>query len=97
LLNINTRNLSTDDLFGLVKKRRVTYEQIRSVDPHRFQDLEFTMKMLYDHADIKGVDPSNPISNPALQKASKEREDQQLESQPQSKAAKATSDKASSL
>ena len=45
--------MSTDDLFNLVVKRRVTYEQIRQVDPHRFTDLEVTMKMLYDHADMK--------------------------------------------
>jgi len=51
---MSTRNLSTDDLFNLVKKRKVGYEQIRAVDPHRFADLEFTMKMLYDHSDIKG-------------------------------------------
>ena len=54
LLQMSTRNLSTDDLFNLVKKRKVGYEQIRAVDPHRFADLEFTMKMLYDHSDIKG-------------------------------------------
>jgi hypothetical protein len=29
--------------------KRVTYEQIRKIDPHRFHDLEVTMRMLYDH------------------------------------------------
>lgn len=56
ILELSQRNMSTDDLFNLVAKRRVTYEQIRCVDPHRFCDLEFTMKMLYDHSDIKELD-----------------------------------------
>jgi hypothetical protein len=30
-------------------KKRVTYEQIKKIDPVRFGDLEPTMKMLFDH------------------------------------------------
>lgn len=30
-------------------RKKVTYEQIRRIDPSRFHDLESTMKMLYDH------------------------------------------------
>ena len=30
-------------------KERLTYEQIRRIDPARFVDLEDTMRMLYDH------------------------------------------------
>jgi hypothetical protein len=30
-------------------KDRLTYEQIRRIDPTRFVDLEDTMRMLYDH------------------------------------------------
>jgi len=30
-------------------KKRVTYEQIRKIDASRFNDLEPTMRMLFDH------------------------------------------------
>jgi len=33
-------------------KKRITYEQIRRVDPSRFHDLEPTMRMLYDHGTL---------------------------------------------
>lgn len=33
-------------------KRKITYEQIRRLDPPRFSDLESTMRMLYDHGTL---------------------------------------------
>jgi len=44
-----TKNATADDLHRIIMRKRVTYEQIRRIDPNRFHDLEVTMKMLYDH------------------------------------------------
>lgn len=46
------KNTTAEDLYKLVINRRVTYEEIRKVDPVKFSDLEVTMRMLYDHGDM---------------------------------------------
>lgn len=37
---------------------KVTYEEIRKIDPIRFNDLESTMRLLYDHG---GLCPSSVV------------------------------------
>jgi len=41
-------------------RKKVTYEQIRKIDPFRFFDLEVTMKMLYDHGPNGQIEPGVP-------------------------------------
>ena len=43
------KNPTAEDLHRLIMKEKVTYEEIRRIDPNRFHDLEDTMRMLYDH------------------------------------------------
>ena len=47
-----TKNTTAEDLHKLVMARQVTYEEIRKVDPIKFNDLEATMRMLYDHGNM---------------------------------------------
>ena len=34
-------------------RKKVTYDQIRRIDPEKFSDLEQTMRMLYDHGNMQ--------------------------------------------
>jgi len=45
---------SAEELHKLIMKGSVTYEEIRRVDTVRFQDLEATMRLLYDHKSQSG-------------------------------------------
>ena len=47
-------------------KGQVTYEEIRSVDPDRFQDLEATMRLLYDHKSNLGESINWPVQETQL-------------------------------
>lgn len=44
-----TKAPTAEELHKLVMAGSVTYQEIRSVDPDRFADLETTMRLLYDH------------------------------------------------
>lgn len=46
------KNPSAEDLHKQVIQNKVSYEQIRKIDPVRFQDLESTMRMLFDHGSV---------------------------------------------
>ena len=49
------KNPTAEELYRMVLAKKVTYEEIRRIDPNRFVDLELTMRMLYDHSSI-GID-----------------------------------------
>lgn len=44
--------VTADELHKLIMRRKITYEQIRRIEPARFHDLESTMRMLYDHGNM---------------------------------------------
>lgn len=50
-LGIKLKNFTADNLYSLVRDKKVSYEQIREIDPKRFKDLESTMKMIFNHDD----------------------------------------------
>lgn len=65
------KNPSAEELHKLIMRKRVTYEQIRRIDPEKFHDLESTMRMLYDHGNMLksesgDLDPYIPTTNASL-------------------------------
>jgi hypothetical protein len=42
-----------------VKDRKVTYDDIKKVDPSKFKDLEYTMKLIFNHDDDFSVPHHN--------------------------------------
>ena len=44
-----TKHLTADELHRIIMRKKITYDQIKRLDPQRFADLESTMQMLYDH------------------------------------------------
>lgn len=53
------KNPSAEELHRLIMRKRVTYDQIRKIDPQRFTDLEPTMRMLFDHGPSFQLDNEN--------------------------------------
>lgn len=45
------KNLTADILFPLVKDSKITYQQVKGIDPKKFEDLEHTMRMIFNHED----------------------------------------------
>ena len=43
------KTLQAEYLFSLVREKKVTYGQIKDLDPKRFADLEYTMKLIFNH------------------------------------------------
>lgn len=48
-----TKNPSAEELHRFIMQRKVTYKDILKIDPARFDDLEQTMRMLYDHGELE--------------------------------------------
>lgn len=48
-----SKHLTAEELHKLVIQKKTTYEEIRRMDPNKFMDLEATMRMLYDHGNMK--------------------------------------------
>jgi hypothetical protein len=46
---LKIKNLSAEQLYDLVQARKVSYEVIKDMDPQRFKDLEYTMKLIFNH------------------------------------------------
>ena len=46
------KNPTAEELYRMILSKKVTYEEIRMIDPNKFVDLELTMRMLYDHSSI---------------------------------------------
>lgn len=54
-LNLKVKTLTADLLFPLVKEGKIQYRQIKIVDPKKFEDLEHTMRMIFNHEDGQQV------------------------------------------
>jgi hypothetical protein len=50
-LSLKVKTITADILFPLVKEGKLTYSQINSIDPKKFEDLEHTMRMIFNHED----------------------------------------------
>lgn len=50
-LNLKCKNLTADILFPLVKDNKIQYADIKCIDPKKFEDLEHTMRMIFNHED----------------------------------------------
>jgi len=50
-LNLKLKNLTAEQLYTLVKDRKVTYDAIKDVEPTKFKDLEYTMRLIFNHDD----------------------------------------------
>jgi len=48
-LGIKVKNLTAEYLYSLVKDKKVSYEAIKEIEPKKFQDLEYTMKLIFNH------------------------------------------------
>ena len=48
-----SKHLTAEELHKLVIQKKATYEEIRRMEPNKFMDLEATMRMLYDHGNMK--------------------------------------------
>ena len=54
-LNLKVKTLTADILFPLVKEGKIQYRQIKILDPKKFEDLEHTMRMIFNHEDGQQV------------------------------------------
>lgn len=54
-LNLKVKTLTADILFPLVKEGKFQYKQIIDIDPKKFEDLEHTMRMIFNHEDGQQV------------------------------------------
>ena len=43
------KTLQAEYLFQLVKEKKFTYDDIKALDPKKFTDLEYTMKLIFNH------------------------------------------------
>jgi myb proto-oncogene protein len=50
-LNLKVKTLTADILFPLVKDGKISYSQVKNIDPKKFEDLEHTMRMIFNHED----------------------------------------------
>lgn len=50
-LALRCKSLTADILFPLVKEGKLNYAQVRATDPKKFEDLEHTMRMIFNHED----------------------------------------------
>jgi hypothetical protein len=50
-LGLKFKNLTAEQLYSLVRERKVTYDQIKDVEPSKFKDLEYTMRLIFNHDD----------------------------------------------
>jgi hypothetical protein len=62
-LGLKVKNLSAEHLYQMVKERKVSYQTIKDMDPLRFKDLEYTMKLIFNHEDdsVKHNHPMNLV------------------------------------
>jgi hypothetical protein len=43
------KNLTAEYLYTLVRDKKVSYEAIKEIEPKKFGDLEYTMKLIFNH------------------------------------------------
>ena len=41
--------MTAEHLYTLVRDKKVTYDNIKDLEPKKFQDLEYTMKLIFNH------------------------------------------------
>lgn len=56
--NLGKRAILADELHQFVMDGRVTYEAIHNWDPKRFDTLEKTMRMIFNHGESTAVEPA---------------------------------------
>lgn len=47
--------MTADMLFPLVKDGKISYSQVKNIDHKKFEDLEHTMRMIFNHEDGQQV------------------------------------------
>jgi hypothetical protein len=52
------KTLCAEQLYQLVRERKITYDQIKDLEPKRFQDLEYTMRLIFNHDEDQGISNS---------------------------------------
>ena len=50
-MNLRCKSLTADILFPLVKEGKLKYSAVKNIDPKKFEDLEHTMRMIFNHED----------------------------------------------
>jgi len=55
VLNLKVKTLTADMLFPLVKDGKISYSQVKNIDHKKFEDLEHTMRMIFNHEDGQQV------------------------------------------
>lgn len=48
-LGIKVKTLTAEYLYTLVRDKKVSYEAIKEIEPKKFGDLEYTMKLIFNH------------------------------------------------
>lgn len=48
-MNLKVKNFTAEQLYQLVKDHKVTYDQIKEIEPQKFKDLEYTMRLIFNH------------------------------------------------
>ena len=46
---MKVKNLTAEYLYTMVRDKKVSYDSIKEIDPKRFGDLEYTMKLIFNH------------------------------------------------
>lgn len=52
-LGFKNKNLTAEQLYSLVKEGKVDYTTIKKVEPKKFEDLEYIMRLIFNHDDDK--------------------------------------------
>ncbi|TNV88260.1 hypothetical protein FGO68_gene12895 [Halteria grandinella] len=50
-LGLKIKNLTAELLHTFVKDKKISYDMLKELDPQRFKDLEYTMKLIFNHDD----------------------------------------------
>lgn len=48
-LGLKIKNLTAELLHTFVKDKKIAYDDLKEMDPQRFKDLEYTMKLIFNH------------------------------------------------
>lgn len=52
-LGMTGKTLTAETLYVLIRDRKITYDDVRQLEPKKFSDLEYTMRLIFDHDIIK--------------------------------------------
>lgn len=48
-LELKTKHFTAEHLFSMIKEKKLQYEDVMAFDPKRFQNLEYTMRLIFNH------------------------------------------------